>query len=170
MLNLLNCDFKSRLNYYISASSARSIINFRFGNLKPVLFALWVSSYCNTSLATEFVESEDGVNLSDNNFPWHLVMDRGKILGCIYDNKYYSLGSILVLESLPRKCGQASDRNGVWQQLSESELALFKQNIETQQQLERESTYIGAEPINREEARLIRYLRRVKEFAEKSQE
>ncbi|WP_181901721.1 DUF1496 domain-containing protein [Thalassotalea euphylliae] len=121
-------------------------------------------------MATEFVEAKDGVNLSDNNFPWHLVMDRGKILGCIYDNKYYSLGSILVLESLPRKCGQASDRNGIWQQLSESELALFKQNIETQQQLERESTYIGAEPINREEARLIRYLRRVKEFAEKSQE
>ncbi|REL27112.1 DUF1496 domain-containing protein [Thalassotalea euphylliae] len=136
-------------------------------NALLVLCGLLITS--GISSAQQFVESKDGVNLDDASFPWQLVIDRGKILGCIYDNKYYSLGSILVLESLPRKCEQASDRNGIWQQLSESELALFKQNIEIQQQLVRESTYIGAERINREEARLIRYLRSVKEFADKSQ-
>ncbi|WP_085299592.1 hypothetical protein [Cognaticolwellia mytili] len=117
--------------------------------------------------AQEFVEKEEGVNINDKSFPWELVIDRGKILGCVYDNRYYTLGSILILESLPRKCGLATDRNGVWQQLSEPEMLHFKESIEIQQALERESTYIGSDPINREEARLIRYLRRVKEFADK---
>jgi len=117
--------------------------------------------------AQSFVDKEDGIDVNDQTFPWELVIDRGKILGCVYENRYYSLGSILILESLPRKYGLATDRNGVWEQLSESELVLFKENIETQQALERESTYIGSEPINKEEARLIRYLRRTKEFADK---
>ena len=137
--------------------------------LKVLSFVVFISGACS-AFANQFVEAKDGVDLNDDSFPWQLVLDRGKILGCIYNNRFYSLGSILVLESLPRKCGQASDRNGIWQQLSETELALFKQNIEIQQQLERESTYIGTEPINREEARLIRYLRRVKEFADKQAE
>jgi len=113
------------------------------------------------------VEKTGGIHVSDKSFPWELVIDRGKILGCIYDNRFYSLGSILILESLPRKCGLATDRNGVWEQLSETELTLFKETIETQQKLERESTYIGSTPINREEARVIRYLRRTQEMAEK---
>jgi hypothetical protein len=73
----------------------------------------------------------------------------------------------LILESLPRKCGLATDRNGVWEQLSESELLLFKESIETEQALQRESTYIGGAPINKSEARLIRYLRSVKQIADK---
>lgn len=113
-----------------------------------------------------FVEQEDGINLNDTSFPWQLVIDRGKILGCIYQNQFYSIGSILILESLPRMCGLATDRNGIWQQLSESELLLFKENIETQQQLERESTYFGGAPINKAEASLLRYLRSVKEIAD----
>lgn len=107
-------------------------------------------------------EKKDGVNLNDPNFPWQLVVDRGKILGCVYDNKFYSLGAILILEYLPRKCILASDRNGFWEQLSESELVLFKENVEAQQKLERESTYIGSEPISREEAKFIRYLRKTR--------
>ena len=113
------------------------------------------------------VNKEDGIHVNDQTFPWELVIDRGKILGCVYENRFYSLGSILILESLPRKCGLATDRNGVWEQLSETELALYKENIEIQQELERASTYIGSDPINREEARLIRYLRRTKELADK---
>jgi len=116
-----------------------------------------------------FVNKDDGIHVSDQTFPWELVIDRGKILGCVYENRFYSLGSILILESLPRKCGLATDRNGVWEQLSETELALYKESIETQQDLKRESTYIGSDPINREEARLIRYLRRAKELADKRQ-
>ena len=142
--------------------------NNRLKNANALLISSSLLLGSMVSSAQQFVDAKDGVNLDNGSFPWQLVMDRGKILGCVYDNKYYSLGSILVLESLPRKCEQASDRNGIWQQLSESELALFKENIEIQQQLERESTYVGSEPINREEARLIRYLRRVKEFAEKA--
>jgi len=120
------------------------------------------------SVSQNFVESKDGIHVNDKSFPWELVIDRGKILGCVYENRFYSLGAILILESLPRKCILATDRNGVWEQLSESELVLFKENIERQQKLERESTYVGNKPINREEAQLIRYLRRVKEFADKS--
>jgi hypothetical protein len=120
-----------------------------------------------SSNSTSFVEKEDGVHLNDKSFPWELVIDRGKILGCIYENQFYSLGSILILESLPRKCGLATDRNGVWEQLSESELLLFKETIETEQELERDSTYIAGKPINKAEARLIRYLRSVKKVADK---
>lgn len=113
--------------------------------------------------AEEIPDPRKNVDIHDNNFPWELVLDRGKILGCIYDNKFYTLGSILILEYLPRKCEQASDRNGVWMQLSEDEMNLFKENIEKQRKLERESTYIGSQPITADEARIIRYLRRVKE-------
>jgi hypothetical protein len=120
-----------------------------------------------SSNSSSFVEKEDGVHLSDKSFPWELVVDRGKILGCVYENQFYSLGSILILESLPRKCGLATDRNGVWEQLSETELLLFKESIETEQELERESTNIGGKPINKEEARLIRYLRSIKKIADK---
>jgi len=123
----------------------------------------------NSGAAT-LVEKKDGIEVGDNSFPWQLVVDRGKILGCVYDSRFYSLGSILILESLPRICDLASDRNGVWEQLSEAELLLYKENIETQQKVERESTYIGGKPINKAEARLIRYLRSVKEFADKNKD
>lgn len=113
--------------------------------------------------AEEFPDPRKSVDIHDNSFPWDLVLDRGKILGCIYDNKFYTLGSILILEYLPRKCEQASDRNGIWMQLSEEEMNLFKENIEKQRKLEQESTYIGSQPITPDEARIIRYLRRVKE-------
>jgi hypothetical protein len=110
----------------------------------------------------QLVDSSHGIHVNDTTFPWELVIDRGKILGCVYDNKFYSVGSILILESLPRKCGQDSDRSGIWQQLSETELALFKESLEAQQQLEREATLIGNKPITKEEARVIRYLRHMK--------
>jgi len=48
-----------------------------------------------TTLAQEQLKNEV-VNLSGLDFPWELVLDRGKIVGCIYDNKYYSLGSLLI--------------------------------------------------------------------------
>ena len=110
--------------------------------------------------------ADSGISVSDKNFPWQLVVDRGKILGCVYDNKFYSLGAILILESLPRKCELASDRNGLWEQLSEAELLLFQESIEKQQNTQQEATYIGNDPINDEEARLIRYLRSAKKRAE----
>lgn len=131
------------------------------------LLSLFLFLISFTLYSQSFVEKGDGIHVNDQNFPWELVIDRGKILGCVYDNRFYSLGSILILESLPRKCGLATDRNGVWEQLSETALTLFKEGIETQQALERESTYIGSDPINKEEARLIRYLRRTKTMAEK---
>lgn len=111
--------------------------------------------------------TEEGIALNDTSFPWPLVIDRGKILGCIYDNKFFSLGAILVLESLPRRCELASDRNGRWELLPETELLAWQENIKQQQAMQREATYIGKDPITEEEARLIRYVRRVKAQAEK---
>ena len=130
------------------------------------LFSLFLVGF-NLS-AQSFSEKEDGIFVNDKSFPWETVINKGKILGCVYESRFYSLGSILILESLPRKCELASDRNGFWEQLSEAEMALFKENIEAQQKLERESTFIGSEPINPSEARLIRYLRSTKRFADKA--
>lgn len=114
----------------------------------------------------EIVDQSDGIHVNDTTFPWELVIDRGKILGCVYDNKFYSVGSILILESLPRKCGLDSDRSGLWQQLSETELALYKESLEAQQQLEREAINIGNKPLTPTEARVIRYLRNTKKRIE----
>jgi len=110
--------------------------------------------------------SAEGISLSDNQFPWQLVIDRGKILGCIYEHKFYSLGAIVMFEALPRKCELASDRNGRWDVLSDVELQQLQENIALQEKLQREATYIGKDPINEEEARLIRYVRNVKKQAE----
>ena len=131
-----------------------------------MLFLLFFSL---TASAQGISEKEDGVYINDQTFPWHTIMHEGKVLGCIYESRFYSLGSILILESLPRKCELASDRNGIWKQLSESEMILFKENIEAQQTIEREATYIGAEPISPIEARVIRYLRNSKKFADRNQ-
>lgn len=120
--------------------------------------------------ASALAESEQtqGTSVNDKAFPWQLVVDRGKILGCVYDNKFYSLGAILILESLPRKCELGSDRNGLWEQLSETEMQLFTESMQKQQALERESTYIGSDPVNLDEARVIRYLRGAKQKADRN--
>ena len=118
--------------------------------------------------AQSFAEKEDGIFVNDKSFPWETVINNGKILGCVYESRFYSLGSILILESLPRKCELASDRNGYWEQLSEVEMTLFTKNIEAQQKLEREATFIGNEPLNPAEARLIRYLRGTKKIVDKN--
>jgi hypothetical protein len=130
---------------------------------------LFIALVSSNAFSQAFVEKEEGAAIGNGGIPWELFVDRGKLLGCIYDSRFYSLGSILVLESLPRKCELASDRTGMWAQLSEAEMLLFKENIETQQKHERESTYIGKDPINEEEARVIKYLRRAKAFADKQQ-
>jgi len=112
------------------------------------------------------VTKDDGIDLSDSKFPWELVIDRGKIVGCIYDSQYYSLGSILIEESLPRKCELNSSREGTWSELSGSELATFEESLDEQsrreierQKLISDSTYIGNKPITREEAFIIRMIR-----------
>jgi len=113
------------------------------------------------------VSKDNGIDLSGSKFPWELVIDRGKILGCIYDNQYYSIGSILIEESLPRKCTLNSAREGTWSELSGSELATFEESQEEESRLEIErqklisdSTYIGNKPITKEEALIIRMIRR----------
>ncbi len=123
---------------------------------KTVYFLLFL--YCSP-LAADNVKAKDGVNLFGNEFPWELVIDRGKIQGCIYDNKFYSIGSILIEETLPRKCGLNSSREGYWSELSDSELDLFKASIKEQEKLENESINIGGKPISPHEARIIRYMR-----------
>ena len=117
------------------------------------------------ALADSVVSKKDGIELEDDGFPWGLVVDRGKILGCVYDSKFYSLGSILILESLPRKCEQASDRNGVWQILSEQEMADFKRSIKEQEQAQKEVTLVSGKPLTDEELRLIKFLRHNKRMS-----
>lgn len=134
--------------------------------VKLTYFCLFLTSV-NLS-AQSFSEKEDGIFINDKSFPWETVINKGKILGCVYESRFYSLGSILILESLPRKCELASDRNGYWEQLSEVEMELFTKNIEAQRTLEREATFIGNEPLNVNEARLIRYLRSTKSIADKN--
>ena len=132
-----------------------------------ILTALLFITQLNNS---GYVEQKEGIMVNNKSFPWETVMDRGKILGCVYDSRFFSLGSILILESLPRKCELAKDRNGRWEQLSESEMLLFKENVETQSRLEKESTFIGSEPISPIEARVIRYLRGKKRISEKKED
>ena len=87
--------------------------------LMSLLFSLSSFSQDNTK--------GKSVDLSGLEFPWELVLDRGKIVGCIYDNKYYSLGSILIEESLPRSCSLNSAREGIWSELSGAELAALEE-------------------------------------------
>jgi len=138
-------------------------IKMRF-SVKALLILLAMPCW---ALADSVVSKNDGIELEDDGFPWGLVVDRGKILGCVYDSRFYSLGSILILESLPRKCEQASDRNGVWQILSEQEMADFKRSIEEQDQAQREVTFVGGKPLTDEEIRLIRFLRHNKKVSAK---
>jgi hypothetical protein len=129
-------------------------------------FTLLTSFFlCFTAFAQNGNEDK-GIDVSGVEFPWELVIDRGKIIGCIYDNKYYSLGSILIEESVPRKCSLNSAREGFWSELSGSELAEFEEALEedTRREKEREerianSTYIGSKPITQEEAYIIRMIR-----------
>jgi hypothetical protein len=120
----------------------------------------------NTKIYGNDTIGADGIDVSKSSFPWELVIDRGKILGCIYNNKFYSIGSILIEETLPRKCQLNSAREGIWSELSGSELAEYNESIERQQMLAvekekriAESTVIGSTPLSREEAMIIRYLR-----------
>ena len=107
---------------------------------------------------------KEGVNIFGKEFPWELVIDRGKIIGCIYDNKFYSLGSILIEETLPRKCELDSARYGIWIELDEAELVYFKQSLEEEEKRKEKSTNIGPDPLSFHEARIIRYMRMSKEL------
>lgn len=136
--------------------------------MKPFTFLIFILLTLNTTAFAQKVTEKDGIALSNKEFPWELVIDRGKIVGCIYDNKYYSLGSILIEENLPRKCQLNSAREGVWAELSGSELADFHEQEKKKQELEiektkllNESNLVGGKPLTTEEAFLIRYLRKM---------
>jgi len=107
----------------------------------------------------ENITTNKGVKLADTSFPWDLVIHQGKIQGCIYANKFYSTGSILIEETLPRKCELNSTREGYWSELTDAELELFNHSIEQQNRREMESTSVGSKAINPHEARVIRYMR-----------
>lgn len=102
----------------------------------------------------------DSKKNKDESFPWELVIDRGKINGCIYENKYYSNGSIVVKETLPRKCKIDPNRDGYWAQLDENEFELYEESVRAQMKLEEEALTVGNEPLNRYEAAIVRYMRR----------
>ncbi|WP_286235672.1 hypothetical protein [Thalassotalea sediminis] len=114
------------------------------------------------SLYAKQATDDDAIGLSTSEFPWQLVIDNGKIMGCIYNNKYYSLGSILITEFLPRKCTLNSAREGVWSKLTETELVAFE---EARREAENKnkaggSTAIGNQALSKDEAIIIRMIRR----------
>jgi hypothetical protein len=91
-------------------------------------------------------------------FPWELVIDRGKVNGCLYDNKFYSNGSILIEETLPRKCKIDPNLDGYWAELDERELQLFEESIRAQQELDAESIGIGK--LSKYETAIVRIMRK----------
>jgi len=138
----------------------------RNGNLKRLkgfnvnkILGFFISVLAFPSIANN-VSTEDGIELSGTEFPWELVIDRGKIQGCIYDNKFYSVGSILIEETLPRKCELNSVREGFWSELSETELIAFEESMKAEQEKTKTSVSIGDKPITANEAAIIRYIRR----------
>jgi hypothetical protein len=129
-------------------------------------FTLLTSFFLCVTVFAQNGNEDKGIDDSGFDFPWELVTDRGKIVGCIYDNKYYSLGSILIEESVPRKCSLNSAREGFWSELSGPELSAFEEALEEDARREKEreerignSTYIGNKPITKEEAYIIRMIR-----------
>lgn len=112
-----------------------------------------------------YAETKDGNerNLDGKEFPWELVIDRGKINGCIYDNKFYSNGSIIVKETLPRKCRIDPNRDGYWAQLEKDELELYEDSVRAQMKLDSEALTVGKEPLNKYTAAIVRYMRKARE-------
>ena len=125
-------------------------------------FFCLVLIFSSLSLQASNKTSKEGISLSSTEFPWELVIDQGKVQGCIYDNKFYSVGSILIEETLPRKCDLNSAREGFWSELTDSELDLYEASIKEQEKIESESTSVNGIPLSFQEAGLIRYLRRMK--------
>ena len=115
--------------------------------------------------ASVYAEAKDEKDddLNQKEFPWELVIDRGKINGCIYDNKFYSNGSIIVKETLPRKCKIDPNRDGYWAQLEKDELELYEDSVRAQMKLDSEALTVGKEPLNKYEAAIVRYMRKARD-------
>lgn len=125
--------------------------------MRVILF-LFLGMWLNVVYSGESSSIKTGTEAKG--FPWELVIDRGKINGCIYDNKFYSSGSILIEETLPRKCKINANRDGYWAELDERELELFETSVKTTMRLEAESVSVGNKPINKYEAALVRLMRK----------
>ncbi|NVK26204.1 MAG: hypothetical protein HWE10_14845 [Gammaproteobacteria bacterium] len=123
------------------------------------LFALMAIQF--TAVAADNLRNNLPPKTIDKNFPWELVIEQGKIRGCFYEEHFYSLGSILILESLPRKCELTIDKIGNWAQLSESELLLYKENIKAQKEAEQESesSVSGSVRLTKDERMLLNHIR-----------
>lgn len=127
----------------------------------PILsLLLFVISVSTVLLAEEErVGTEKGVNLNGKPFPWELIMDRGKINGCIYKNAYYSAGSVLIEETLPRKCKIDPNRDGYWAELDERELELFEASVKSKLAKDAELLKVGHEPLSDFEMRMVSMIR-----------
>jgi len=90
-------------------------------------------------------------------FPWELVIDRGKIYGCIYENLFFSPGSIHLEEGLPRKCRIDSNRDGYWADMDERELELYEMALAQ----DFETMKVGDTTLSREEIAVISYMRKI---------
>ena len=139
---------------------ASPVANALLSKVNIMLRYLVVLIALSSSINSVFADSKKE---KDESFPWELVIDRGKINGCIYENKYYSNGSIVVKETLPRKCRIDPNRDGYWAQLDENELELYEASVRAQMKLEEEALTVGGDPLNKYEAAIVRYMRRSKQ-------
>ena len=61
-----------------------------------------------------------------DNFPWNNFIANGKVSGCIYKNKFYSEGAILINGQVPRKCVVQANLDAAWSSLEYDELEMYK--------------------------------------------
>ena len=94
---------------------------------------------------------------ANGDFPWDLVLDRGKIYGCLYENLFFSPGAIHLEEGLPRKCRIDSNRDGYWADLDERELELYELALSENY----EAMEIGGTALSREEIAVISFMRKI---------
>ena len=124
--------------------------------ITPIIYLLLITGAYAKEINSE--DDDKGIEINGE-FPWELIIDRGKIYGCIYDNKFYSEGSIHVEETLARKCKIGPNRDGFWAELDERELELYIESVKAQRKLENESVSLRGKPITNFEATLINAIR-----------
>ncbi len=129
--------------------------------IKKSFFVLLAVSICSAHAGNGNGDGDgDEVDMKKGDFPWELVIVNKRINGCIYQNTFYSQGSILIEETLPRKCKIDPNRDGYWSELGNRELELYESSVRAQQQLESESMSIRGKSLTKFEIAVIRGMRR----------
>jgi len=132
-------------------------------HLPLLLIAIFISTVVLAE--DEIIEKSDGIDIGiesdsqSNTFPWQLLIDRGKLYGCVFENLYYSPGAILIAEKLPRKCRIDPNRDGFWAELDERELEFYEASVKSQLAEDAVLLSVSGKALSQYEMRFIRILR-----------